>query len=76
MAINYNEWSVEPSILYALIFSMHGFRSISPEGETNMYADDTDIDSASKPDCPEELENNLNVISVKSVNILILTVLA
>ncbi len=25
-----------------------------------MYADDTEIDSASKPDCPEELENNLN----------------
>ncbi len=25
-----------------------------------MYVDDTVIDSASKPDCPEELENNLN----------------
>ncbi len=45
--------------------------------ETNMYANDTEIDSASKPDCPEEPENNLNSdISVKSVNILILTGLA
>ncbi len=26
-----------------------------------MYADDTEIDFASKPDCPEELENNLNI---------------
>ncbi len=28
--------------------------------ETNMYAGDTEIDSASKSDCPEELENSLN----------------
>ncbi len=25
-----------------------------------MYVDATEIDSASKPDCPEELENNFN----------------
>ncbi len=25
-----------------------------------MYADDTEINSASKPDCPEKLESNLN----------------
>ncbi len=33
---------------------------LSQSCETNMYADDTEIDFASKPDCPEELENNLN----------------
>ncbi len=41
-----------------------------------MYTDDTEIESASKPDCPEELEKTSMVISVKSVNILILTGLA
>ncbi len=34
--------------------------TVTESCETNMYANDTEIDSASKPDCPEELENNLN----------------
>ncbi len=33
---------------------------LSQSCETNMYAYDTEIDSASKPDCPEEPENNLH----------------
>ncbi len=32
---------------------------LSQSCETNMYADYTEIHSASKPDCPEELEKNL-----------------
>ncbi len=30
---------------------------LSQSCETNMYADDTEIDSASKPDCPPEVPN-------------------
>ncbi len=50
--------------------------TVTESCETNMYADDTEIDSTSKPDCSEELETTSTVISVKSVNILILTGLA
>ncbi len=34
--------------------------TVTESCERNMYADDTEIDSAFKPDCPEELQNNLN----------------
>ncbi len=42
------------------LFLVNDLPTVTESYETNMYADDTEIDSASKPDCPEELENNLN----------------
>ncbi len=30
-----------------------------------MFADDTEIDTAEKPECPEDLQNNLNVVLQK-----------
>ncbi len=50
------------SILGTLVFLLflNDLPTVIESCETNMSADDTEIDSPSKPDCPEELENNLN----------------
>ncbi len=49
------------SILDRLLFLLflNDLPTVAEYCETNMYADETEIDSASKPDGPE-LENNLN----------------
>ncbi len=35
--------------------------SIAESCETNMFTDDTEIDTAEKPECHKDLPNNLNV---------------
>ncbi len=45
--------------LLFLLF-LNDLPTVTESYETNMYADDIKIDSASKPDSPEELENRLN----------------
>ncbi len=42
------------------VFFLNDLPTVTESSETNLYAGDTDIDSASKPDHPEELKNNLN----------------
>ncbi len=66
------------SILCPLLFLLflNDLPTVTESCETNIYADDTEIDSASKPDCPEELENNLNSDFSKISEYLILTCLA
>ncbi len=35
-------------------------QSVAESCETNMFADDTEIDTAEKPECQEDLQNKLN----------------
>ncbi len=58
VSIGVPQGSILGSLVYLLFFN--DLPTVTEFCETNMYADDTEIDSTSKPDCPEELENNLN----------------
>ncbi len=50
------------SILGPLLFLLflHDLPSVAESCETNMFTDDTEIDTAEKPECHENLQNNLN----------------
>ncbi len=58
VSIGVPQGSIVGPVLFLLF--LNDIPTVTESCETNMYTDDTEIDSASKPDCPEELENNLN----------------
>ncbi len=43
-----------------LLHFLNDLPSVAESCETNMFADDTEIDTAEKPKCHEDLQNNLN----------------
>ncbi len=58
VSIDVPQGSIWGPLLFLLF--LNDLPTVAESCETNMYADDTEIESASKPDCPEELENNVN----------------
>ena len=52
------QWSVLGPLLFLLFLNV--LLTVTGSCDINMFADDTEIDSAAKPECSAELESNVN----------------